>query len=256
MYNDLTPTNGPSSIQSFIEKLNLPEMVAGPAGRAISRLVAGVFEIPAAYLDQFAQAIKSKTEAKQLVAKEVATVAAKLAANDTDIVARAAHNLLAKEYRYQKNKEAIARKTVEILEQDAAQNAGAKPAQPTPDAASSPPEVEEDWLNVFEKYAQDASSDRMQELWAQVLAGEIRRPKTFSLKTLRFLSELDQETARLFEKYLPLVCNGSFLPTPQPLEGPEFSEMMHLQDAGLLTGIGLVSQNFQILDGTAAFTTE
>lgn len=66
MSDDLIPTDEFLPVQRFIEKLNLPEMVAGPAGKAISRLVAGAVEVPAAYLDQFVQAIRSKTEAKQL----------------------------------------------------------------------------------------------------------------------------------------------------------------------------------------------
>jgi hypothetical protein len=247
--NDLIPSNSISPVQSFLEKINLPEMIAGPAGKAISRLVAGVVEIPAAFLDGFAQSIKNKTEARKVVSTEVATAAAKLAANDSDIVARAAHNLLAKEYRHQKNKEEIAKKTIEILVHDTAQHSESKQNQSTSTQAPPPPppDVDEDWLNVFEKFAEDASTDRMQTLWARVLAGEIRSPKTFSLKTLRFVSELDQETARIFEKYLPLVCGGSFLPIPEPFQGLEFSEMMHLQDAGLIAGVGgMVQQTFNL----------
>ena len=240
-----------------MRSLNLPQVVAGPAGKAISRLVAGVLEIPAAYLDQFVQGIKSKTEARSLVAKEVATAAANLAANDTDIVARAAHNLLAKEYRRQNNKEEIAKKTIEILEQETANVATVEHDQAGSGPASSPPEIDEDWLNVFEKYAEDASTDRMQELWAHILAGEIRNPKTFSLKTLRFVSELDQETARLFEKYVPLVCNNLFLPTPLPLQGQEFTDLIHLQDAGLLSGAsGGIGQTYQSPGGQVALTNQ
>ncbi|MCK9917595.1 DUF2806 domain-containing protein, partial [Microbacteriaceae bacterium K1510] len=168
MSNDIVPSEPSSAIERFIEKLNLPEIVAGPAGKAISRLVAGVVEIPAAYLDSFAQSIKNKTEAKTLVNKEVANAAAKLASNDTDIVARAAHNLLAKEYRHQKNKEAVAKKTIEILHEELA-------GRDEPDSSDkAPADVDEDWLNVFERYAQDASSERLQTLWARILAGEIR----------------------------------------------------------------------------------
>lgn len=184
MGNELTPTEPPSFATELIQKFNLPEMIAGPAGKAISRLIAGAVEIPAAYLDAFAQSIKNKTEAKKVVSNEVATAAAKLAASDTNVVARAAHNLLAKEFRNQQNKEAIARKTIEILEEEAPTDPGERNAnqenrQPAPD-------VDEDWLNIFERHAADASSERMQMLWARVLAGEIRKPKTFSLKSLRY----------------------------------------------------------------------
>ena len=238
MANDITPANPRSAIDRFIEQLNLPEIIAGPAGKAISRLVAGVVEIPAAYLDSFAQGIKNKTTAKTLVSQEVATAAAKLAAGDVDIVARAAHNLLAKEYRHQKNKEDIARKALEVLQEET--KALAPPDHGSQNSATQPPpplDVDDDWLNIFEQYAENASSGRLQELWARILAGEIRRPKTFSLKTLRFVSELDQETAALFEKYVPFIC-GNAIPTVHGLSGNELTELLHLQAAGLMSGVG------------------
>ena len=120
--------------------------------------MAGAIDIPAAILDSFAQSIKDKTAAGiSAVHNEVSIAAAKLAAGDTDIVARAAYNLLAKEYRRQKHREDIVRETIEILEQEATTSAqpDAKPSEP-------PPDVDGDWLNVFEKYAEDASTQRMQ----------------------------------------------------------------------------------------------
>jgi hypothetical protein len=241
--NDLTPTNQQSVIDHFVEKLNLPEMIAGPAGKAISRLIAGVVDIPTAYLDNFAQGIKNKTVAQTLVNQEVATAAAKLAAGDVNIVARAAHNLLAKEYRNQRNKEDIARKALEILQEETRAQAF-NPAPQNGARPPPPPNVDDDWLNVFERYAENASSERVQELWARILAGEIRHPRTFSLKTLRFVSELDQQTAALFEKYVPYICQNA-IPTPHELAGSELAEMLHLQGADLLTGVGgLLNQNF------------
>lgn len=243
--NDLTTIEPQSAIDRFIEKLNLPEMIAGPAGKAVSRLIAGVVDIPAAYLDSFTQGIKDKTVARTRVNQEVAAAAAKIAAGDEDIVARAAHNLLAKEYRHQKNKEDIARKALEIL-QDETKALTNNVAPENGATQAPPPNVDDDWLNVFERYAENASSERVQELWARILAGEIRRPRTFSLKTLRFVSELDQQTASLFEKYVPYICNQA-IPTRVGLSGAELTELLHLQDADLLTGVGgLLNQSFDL----------
>jgi hypothetical protein len=245
LMNDIVPSQT-SALERFVEKLNLPEVVAGPAGKAISRLVAGVFDVPGAYLDRLVQGIKDKTEARSLVNKEVATAAAKLASGDNEIIARAAHNLLAKEYRKQNNKEEIARKTVELL-QHQPQSSG--PEQPSP--SSTPKDVDEDWLNVFERYAEDASSDRLREIWARVLAGEIRKPTTFSLQSLRFISELDERSARLFEKYAPRII-GDFIPYPER-SGAEFSEMLELEQYGLITGVGSgLTKTFTLTAGFVA----
>ena len=172
MSNDLVPApTSSSALTQFLQELNLPHVIAGPAGKALSRLVAGALEIPVAYMDRFAQEIRNKTEARQVVSKEVAAAAARFAAADEDIVARAVYNLIAKEYRHQKSKEDIAKKTIEILQQDSA-GGQAQPQQPLPD-------VDDEWMNVFERHAQEATNERMQLLWARILAGEIRQPKEF-----------------------------------------------------------------------------
>ena len=57
-----------------------------------------------------------------------------------------------------------------------------------------------DWLDFFGDYAEKANAEAVRDLWGRVLAGEIRRPGTFSLYTLRILAELDQQVARWFEE--------------------------------------------------------
>jgi hypothetical protein len=163
MSDDLVPPTSSSALEAFVKQFNLPEIIAGPAGKAIARLVASAAEIPAAYLEDFAQSIKNRTSAKQIVSNEVAAAAAKLASNDHDIIARAAHNLIAKEYRRQKNEENIATIAIDLLQSETAGHAVAEqqPGEKIPPSR----DVDEDWLNVFEKYAEDASSEKMQILW-------------------------------------------------------------------------------------------
>jgi hypothetical protein len=215
MANDVVPTGG-----SFLDALNLPKIVAGPAGEAIARLIGGAVDIPAAWLNQVAQGVKDKTEAKTIVSKAVADAAANLARNDPEVVHRAAHALLSKELRHQTNREAIARKALEKLSED-------------PTAQTS--KIEDDWLNVFERYAEDASSERLQDLWGRILAGQLRRPTSFSLQTLRFVSELDEHMVALFEKWSVRVIDGDFIANP-PKIGPEFTELIALDDFGIITG--------------------
>lgn len=245
MGDEPAPNGQISPLRAFTDKLNLPHLIAGPAGKAISRLIAGVIEIPAAYLDSFSQSLKDKTAARTMVNNEVAAAAAKLAASDTNIVARAAHNLLAKEYRHQKNKEEIARKAIEILQESEDQSENSDTTQSADNVKRA--NVDDDWLNVFERYAQDASSERVQELWARILAGEIRQPSTFSLKTLRFVSELDKFTAELFEQQVPLICAESIF-LESNFVGKPFSDLMHLQDAGLISGVGGLVQKHLTLN--------
>ena len=65
--------------------------------------------------------------------------------------------------------------------------------------------TDHDWTARFFNDVQDVSSEQMQSLWAKVLAGEIRRPQSTSIKTLSILKNLDQATAKLFR----LLCSIS-----------------------------------------------
>ena len=58
-----------------------------------------------------------------------------------------------------------------------------------------------DWTARFFNHVQDVSSEEMQLLWAKVLAGEVAKPGTTSLLTLDVLRNLDQSTARLFQRF-------------------------------------------------------
>ncbi|MYC32454.1 MAG: DUF2806 domain-containing protein [Chloroflexi bacterium] len=61
-------------------------------------------------------------------------------------------------------------------------------------------EPDHDWTARFFNYIQDVSSEEMQSLWAKVLAGEIERPGSVSIRGLSILRNLDQATAKLFQK--------------------------------------------------------
>ena len=45
-------------------------------------------------------------------------------------------------------------------------------------------EVDEDWKTRFFNIAEDVSSSEMQDLWGKILAGEVARPGSYSVRTL------------------------------------------------------------------------
>lgn len=59
-------------------------------------------------------------------------------------------------------------------------------------------EVDHDWTARFFNDVQDVSSEQAQLLWAKILAGEVDRPGSTSIKTLGVLRNLDKDTAALF----------------------------------------------------------
>ena len=213
----------------LIANFNLPTFLAGPAGAAISRLIGGAADIPAAWLDQKAQAIKDRTKAGTELNNAVTEQAIKEVQLDPDLRRRAAESLISREFRSQINKEAVAEKTVEILASSTTQNR----SQDT--ATEMPAEPGADWMNAFERYVADASSDRLRDTWAPVLAGEIQHPKTFSLKTLRIVLEMDPEVARNFKSAAIHVQSDLDIPG---LQNPVISleAARELEDEGLITG--------------------
>tara|TARA_R110002012_G_scaffold78695_7_gene200486 strand:+ start:366 stop:1355 length:990 start_codon:yes stop_codon:yes gene_type:complete len=61
-------------------------------------------------------------------------------------------------------------------------------------------EVDQDWLSLYFSIVENVSSDYMHQLWGKVLAGEIRTPGGFSLRTLELLKTMTVKEAELFSK--------------------------------------------------------
>lgn len=56
---------------------------------------------------------------------------------------------------------------------------------------------DEEVINRFFNIAQDISSEEMQALWGQILSGEIKKPGSFSLRTLEVIRNLSKDEAEL-----------------------------------------------------------
>jgi len=54
-----------------------------------------------------------------------------------------------------------------------------------------------DWFVRFFEDAGNISDEKMQEIWAKVLAGEIKQPGSFSLRTLEVLRNLSSDEAEI-----------------------------------------------------------
>jgi hypothetical protein len=60
--------------------------------------------------------------------------------------------------------------------------------------------LDEDWTARFFGIAEDISNEEMQALWGKILAGEIKQPKSYSLRTLELIRNLTKQEADLFTK--------------------------------------------------------
>ena len=69
--------------------------------------------------------------------------------------------------------------------------------------------VDHDWTARFFDNAKDVSNEEMQKLWAKLLAGEVERPGSASLRTLSILREMTQKEAELFARAVNYIFSGT-----------------------------------------------
>jgi len=100
-----------------------------------------------------------------------------------------------------------------------------------------------DWVTRFFDISEDISADHMQILWGKILAGEIKRPGSYSLRTLELLKNINQQEAELFVragKIAIATSNKVFIPNPDEGKylaekfGLSFTDLLSLREIGLL----------------------
>lgn len=113
--------------------------------------------------------------------------------------------------------------------------------------------VDEDWATRFFKYSEGVSDEGMQAIWGKILAGEIKNPSTYSLRTLETLRNLTKHEAEVFLK----AANLAFKNTGQKLiykgENTEFLEkfglyfldIASLRESGLLHDADTLQINYK-----------
>lgn len=109
---------------------------------------------------------------------------------------------------------------------------------PTDDEASAGPEVlDPEFLDRWERFAEDASTDELRAKWGKVLAAEVRKPGRISRRTMRALDELPPGLAVRFETICAFQFGGHLL---KPLTGElSLTEQQAMVFYGLIADPGL-----------------
>jgi uncharacterized repeat protein (TIGR03899 family) len=106
--------------------------------------------------------------------------------------------------------------------------------------------IDEDWKTRFFNIAEEVSNDEMQALWGRILAGEIVKPKSYSLRTLELLRNLSKEEAECFIKFgqLAITSNtASFILNFKNEKLLEEKYQLNFGDRLLLEELGLLTAN-------------
>ncbi len=107
-----------------------------------------------------------------------------------------------------------------------------------PDEQVSEEPVEKDWMTRFLNIAEDVSDEDMQNIWARVLAGEIKKPKSYSLRTLEVLRNLSKEEAALIMRVSSYQVGLDLLSTDD--FGVNLTDQIALDDINIICGEELV----------------
>ena len=111
-----------------------------------------------------------------------------------ELYERTCSRLLHQEMKKQENIENIISSAKDILEKEQEDSISSK-------------DVSEDWMMRFFNSVQDISDEKMQLLWGKILAGEIKQPNSFSLRSLDAMTKISKDEAQLFEKLSSYVIN-------------------------------------------------
>ena len=172
----------------------IPTPLKKNAWKAIDRLCAAAIEVPAAYLEGKAAEKRAETEARVKIIEASADKIASQLDVDPSYAKAAVKKFDQKIIREQVNVDSIVQMATKQIAEEAEVKETDKEAKP----------IDNDWLSQFEEEACKRTSEQMQELFAKVLAGEIKQPSTFSIKSIRILGNMDQRAATLFQNFCSL----------------------------------------------------
>jgi hypothetical protein len=105
-------------------------------------------------------------------------------------------------------------------------------------------------MTRFINSIEDISNEEMQNIWAKILAGEIKHPNTYSLRTIETIRNLTSDEAKLFQEMSQYFLiggddNGIFLPKKTEFL-KKYSTILKLQECGLISSQPSLSLNLKL----------
>ncbi len=177
---------------------HIPAIVRKNVAKAFNHLM----KVPNAYIDGKAAEIKATSDARVAVTKATGKTLAQSIEVDKSLAAIATATNASRILRQQVNAAKVLQYAAVEVKQEA-----------STDVATEPEEISEDWLNAFEREAVDMSSEHMQRLFGKILAGEMKRPKSYSIRTVKLMAQLDNHAAGLFRVLCSMACTLQIGPT-------------------------------------------
>ena len=189
------------AVSGLVTGHSLPAPIRKNAFKAFDALCSALIDIPVAILQGKSTERRAETNARiQLINANTEQIARKMQVDEA--YAQAAVTKFGKKILQQQiNLDKVC--GVAEVEIRRLQSSDPDPSFLT----ESTPEISDDWVNSFREQASTKTSQDMQILFGKILAGEICRPTSFSIRTVQIMGQLDTRTASLFRKLCSLAIS-------------------------------------------------
>ena len=161
--------------------------------KALGQLSSAAIDIPVAYLSGKADERRAETAARIKLINTSAEQIAQQMQTDPEYARVAVQKFGHRVLREQVNLDLISQRAANEIQKTGDSGDHSTSEQPNET-------INDDWLNAFEAEARQKSTEEMQTFFGKILAGEIRKPGSFSTKTIKILGNLDPNIANHFVK--------------------------------------------------------
>lgn len=223
-------------------KVDHSGLTVGGKSRALAaadQLLGGLIGIPGGWIEGIRRRNELRREARQRFLEADIAAAMQQVEGLSELGKATTQRVLRDEYRKQSNRAGVWVATEEYLGLPGSDQASADSGD-SPNTSNDDADLNPDWLNRFTRFAEDVSNEELQKVWGRVLAGEIRKPNSFSISSLRLLSELDADMALAFQDIYRLSISDRIV-RPKEMSGKTLDVYQELQTAGLIRADNFVT---------------
>ena len=186
-------------VTDLVSTLTLPASIGRNASKAFGQLCSALVDVPVEALKRRSAEKRAESEARIKIIEENAAQISGQMKVPPEYAWRAGNKFAEKIIREQINLDKISIIAANELKKEAFDSSTAQSAD-----SSEEKTISDDFLNSFEEEVRHKSSEDMQILFGRILAGEIRKPGTYSIRTVKILGQLDQNVAMLFKRLCSL----------------------------------------------------